>query len=129
VRFRVEGLDHVAIAVGDQRSSEEWYREVLGLEREHADAWGDTPVALMAEGSGVALFGSGPSGKATVGLRHIAFRVDRDNFEAAQEELRRRGIGFEFQDHGVSHSVYFQDPDGFQLELTTYDVGLAQPDE
>lgn len=128
MRFRVEGLDHVAISVGDAQISEEWYRNVLGLEREHADAWGDMPVALMAHGSGLALFKSEPAGKAGVGLRHIAFRVDRENFEAAQEEFKRRGIAFEFQDHGVAHSVYFRDPDGFQLELTTYDIGQRQPD-
>jgi catechol 2,3-dioxygenase-like lactoylglutathione lyase family enzyme len=128
VRFRVEGLDHVAIAVGDQEISEEWYTNILGLEREHADVWGDIPVALMAPGSGLALFSSESASSATPGLRHIAFRVDRENFEAAQEELRRSGIEFEFQDHVVAHSIYFQDPDGLQLELTTYDVGQAQSD-
>ena len=56
------------------------------------------------------------------GLRHIAFRVDRENFDAAQDDLRNRGIAFEFQDHEVSQSIYFQDPDGLQLELTTYEV-------
>jgi catechol 2,3-dioxygenase-like lactoylglutathione lyase family enzyme len=54
--FHVQGLDHVALAVDDQPVSESWYRDVLGLEREHAAEWGDTPVALMAQGSGVALF-------------------------------------------------------------------------
>lgn len=127
MRFRVEGLDHVAIAVGDQQISEEWYRDVLGLDREHADVWGDTPVALMAEGSGLALFSSEPAGETAARLRHIAFRVDRKNFEAAQEQLRRKGIEFQFQDHVVAHSIYFQDPDGLQLELTTYDVGHARP--
>jgi catechol-2,3-dioxygenase len=118
--FRVQGLDHVALAVGDQKGSERWYRDVLGLGREHAEAWGDTPIALMAEGSGLALFRAG--GERPAGLRHIAFRVDRENFDLAQEDLRDRGIAFEFQDHGVSHSIYFEDPEGLQLELTTYEV-------
>jgi catechol 2,3-dioxygenase-like lactoylglutathione lyase family enzyme len=121
VGFRVLGLDHVALSVGDQEVSERWYRDVLGLVREHAAAWGDTPVALMAEGSGLALF-KAPKAGATLGLRHVAFRVDRENFDAAQVDLRRRGIAFEFQDHDVSHSIYFQDPDGLELELTTYEV-------
>jgi glyoxylase I family protein len=121
--FRVEGLDHVAITVGDQQISEDWYRDVIGLEREHADAWGDTSVALMAQRSGLALFKRDPAGEPAVGVRHIAFRVDRENFEAAQDDLSRRGIAFELQDHGVAHSIYFRDPDGLELELTTYDVG------
>ena len=65
MRFRVQGLDHVAIGVADQTASRDFYRDVLGLERRHADAWGD---------------------------------------------------------HGVAHSLYFVDPDGNRLELTTYDV-------
>jgi catechol-2,3-dioxygenase len=120
--FHVQGLDHVALAVGDQGVSDRWYREVLGLEREHADAWGDTPVALMAHGSGLALFKARPDSDRAVGLRHIAFRVDRENFDRAQDDLRARGIAFELQDHAVSHSIYFEDPDGLQLELTTYEV-------
>ena len=117
--IRVQGLDHVALGVGDQQASERWYRDVLGLEREYADEWGDTPVAVMSSGSGLALFRSAPGRDL---IRHIAFRVDRANFEAAQEHLRELGISFEMQDHGVSHSIYFQDPDGVELELTTYEV-------
>jgi catechol 2,3-dioxygenase-like lactoylglutathione lyase family enzyme len=120
VAIRVQGLDHVALAVGDQRASESWYRDVLGLEREFADEWGDTPVAVMSGGSGLALFKARADRPSLV--RHVAFRVDRSNFETAQRELRERGISFEIQDHGVSHSIYFQDPDGLELELTTYEV-------
>jgi catechol 2,3-dioxygenase-like lactoylglutathione lyase family enzyme len=120
--FHVQGLDHVALAVRDQQVSDGWYRDVLGLEREHADAWGDTPIALMAHGSGLALFKAPPDGSPGVRLRHIAFRVDRENFDIAQDDLRGRGIAFEFQDHAVSQSIYFDDPDGLRLELTTYEV-------
>jgi hypothetical protein len=31
-------------------------------------------------------------------------------------------VGFEFQDHGIPHSIYFDDPDNRPLEITTYDV-------
>src|SRR5437763_16381564 len=119
--FVVEGIDHVALAVRDQKASEQWYREVLGLSREFADEWGDTPVALMTGGSGFALFRAPPADERQL-VRHVALRVDRANFEAAQEDFRGRGISFEFQDHGAAHSIYFEDPDGLQLELTTYDV-------
>jgi len=36
--------------------------------------------------------------------------------------LKKRGIKFEFQDHEIAHSIYFRDPDGHQLEITTYQV-------
>ncbi len=53
-------------------------------------------------------------------MRHLAFRVDRANFETAQVELRARGVSFEFADHDIAHSIYFCDPDGHEIELTTY---------
>ena len=43
-------------------------------------------------------------------------------FVAAQQELKKHGIKFEFQDHEIAHSIYFRDPDGHQLEITTYEV-------
>ncbi len=58
----------------------------------------------------------------TIAMRHLAFRVDRANFEQAQIDLRQRGIEFEFEDHTVSHSIYIYDPDGHRIEITTYEV-------
>jgi catechol-2,3-dioxygenase len=55
-------------------------------------------------------------------MLHLAFRADLENFLAARRELKERGIKFEFQDHEISHSIYFRDPDGHQLEITTYEV-------
>ncbi len=55
-------------------------------------------------------------------LRHIAFRADAANFERAQRELGARGIELTFEDHDIAHSIYFHDPDGYRLEITTYDL-------
>ena len=118
--FVVEGIDHVALAVGDQRASEEWYHEVLGLRRAFTEEWGDTPVVMTSDSGAVALF-KAPAAPGPL-VRHVAFRVDRANFEAARADFAERGIRFEFQDHGAAHSIYFEDPDGLQLEPTTYDV-------
>ena len=52
-------------------------------------------------------------------MRHLAFRVDRANFERARAELDRRGIATRFRDHGITHSIYLHDPDGHLLEITT----------
>jgi catechol 2,3-dioxygenase-like lactoylglutathione lyase family enzyme len=57
-------------------------------------------------------------------IHHLAFRLDRANFKAAQEALRQQGIEFEFQDHMVVHSVYFYDPDGHLIELTSYQLSV-----
>jgi catechol 2,3-dioxygenase-like lactoylglutathione lyase family enzyme len=120
--FVVQGIDHVALTVSDQEVSKKWYGDVLGLRREFVEEWGDTPAVLAAQEGGFALFKAAPGANRGPLVRHVALRVDRANFEAAQEEFRERGISFAFQDHGASHSIYFEDPDGLQLELTTYEV-------
>ena len=127
-RFNIQGLDHVAIAVEDVDRSQRFYADVLGLERTHEE-W-DVPVVMSAAGTGVAIFSkelhpsSTPDDVEPPAIRvlHIAFRVDRDGFEAAGEALTRDGVETHFSDHGISHSLYLHDPDGHQIELTTYDV-------
>jgi catechol-2,3-dioxygenase len=43
-------------------------------------------------------------------------------FERARHDLHERGIAITFADHTAAHSIYFTDPDGHELEITTYDV-------
>jgi catechol 2,3-dioxygenase-like lactoylglutathione lyase family enzyme len=120
-RLRTQGLDHIAIAVSDVDRAEEFYRDVLGLDRAHHE-W-DPPRLMVANGSGVALFpGGNGSDPDPPEIPHIAFRADRAAFEKARALLSERGIEFRFSDHGSSHSIYFQDPDGHRLELTTYEI-------
>jgi catechol 2,3-dioxygenase-like lactoylglutathione lyase family enzyme len=126
--FDNQGLDHVAIAVGDLERSRRFYQEVLGLEREHTE-W-DVPIVLAANGGGLALFhrdlhpSSAPddSEPPAVRILHIAFRLSADGFAQAREALAKQGIETRFSDHRISHSLYFEDPDGHQIELTTYEV-------
>ena len=125
--FQIEGLDHVALAVRDVRASAAWYQEVLGLQREHEAAWGDHPAFVSAGNTGLALFPvEGPAqplpGRHALTMRHVAFRVDRANLERAKAELALRRIAFSEQDHGIARSIYFLDPDGHELELTTYEA-------
>jgi catechol 2,3-dioxygenase-like lactoylglutathione lyase family enzyme len=104
--MELEALDHVGLTVTDVARSVRWYQEVLGLRRAHQEAWGDFPVVLEANGSGVALFprddGEPPPADP---LRHVAFRTSRRGLEA-----------------GVAWSVYMPDPDGHLVEITTYEV-------
>jgi catechol 2,3-dioxygenase-like lactoylglutathione lyase family enzyme len=126
--FQLEGIDHVALAVRDVERSAGWYQDVLGLSRLHREVWGSFPAVVGVGTTSLALFPvasarpDGPPGRGTICVRHVAFRVDRRNFERAQAELRARGIELEFQDHQIAHSIYLRDPDGHQLEITTYQV-------
>jgi catechol 2,3-dioxygenase-like lactoylglutathione lyase family enzyme len=125
--MQLEGIDHVALAVRDIERSAKWYIDVLGFERLHDGMWNGIPSFIGKGNTAIALFPargdqSKPALRNKIDMLHLAFRADRKNFLAAQEELKRRGIKFEFQDHEISHSIYFRDPDGHELEITTYEL-------
>ena len=123
--FKIKSLDHIAIKVTDVEASAVWYQETLGLKRmEYEEAWGKIPLMMFSESNnGIALFPvTNPPIRARSGLMHFAFLVDREDFIAAQEELTKKGIAFVFQDHRATHSIYLHDPDGYEVEITTYTI-------
>jgi catechol 2,3-dioxygenase-like lactoylglutathione lyase family enzyme len=125
--MQLDGIDHVALSVRDVELSAKWYIDVLGFERKHEGLWNGIPTFIAKGTTAIALFpirdrDSRPAVRAGIGMLHLAFRADRKNFLVAQDELKRRGIAFEFQDHEISHSIYFRDPDGHELEITTYEL-------
>jgi catechol 2,3-dioxygenase len=126
--FSVEGIDHIALAVKDVERSVAWYKEVLGLKRRHEDVWGNYPAMVGIGTNSIALFpveGAEPKpspGRDVLAMRHFAFRTDRANFDQARRELSQRGIPLEAHHHGISESIYFHDPDGHEVEITTYEV-------
>ena len=136
--FRVDQIDHVELFVLDRREAAEWYRQALGLticsEYEH---WADDPKGpLMISSDGgstkLALFEGRPQeDRETAGFHLVAFRVSGHDFETFLDRLdgltltdhRDRMVTRELvQNHGQAFSVYFNDPYGHRLELTTYDV-------
>lgn len=123
--MKLEGIDHVAIATPDLARTIEWYCEVLGFERLHADEWGGVPAFIGAGSTAIAFFPAkekstrSPNGGP---MLHLAFRTDRAGFVRAEAELKKRAIEFDFEDHGIAHSIYFQDPNQMELEITTYEV-------
>ena len=135
--MELEGIDHVAMSVRDIERAAQWYIDVLGFKRLHEGMWDGVPVFIGKGTTALALFPvrsrassakvatvaeSTSSRPADIRMLHLAMRADHKNFLAAQEELKRRGIKFEFQDHEISHSIYFRDPDGHALEITTYEL-------
>lgn len=134
--MQLEGIDHVAMSVQDVERSAQWYIDVLGFEHRHKDVWGGIPTFVAKGDTAIALFpgktgstslaavasAKAASGPAPIRMLHLAFRADRENFRVSQEELKRRGISFTFEDHEIVHSIYFRDPDGHKLEITTYEI-------
>ena len=126
--FELEGLDHVAFAVADVKRSADWYVEVLGFEHRYQGMWNGVPLFVGKGNTAIAIFpkrsktDSGTRSEASAGMLHLAMRANRENFIAAQQALTARGINFHFQDHEISHSIYFEDLDGIRLEITTYEL-------
>jgi len=125
--FAIQHLDHVALRVADVAASANWYCETLGMEPAFEGMWGGVPTMLALGPTCVALFPASESddpeaAPARIRMDHFAFRADRENFDRARRELPARGVKVEFQDHQASRSLYFDDPDGHTVEITTYEV-------
>lgn len=125
--FAVLGIDHVEVFVRDIDASIRWYGEVLGLRE--TSRWVPEPVMIGAGTTNLALFRAAPdarplaTGESREPLRwhRVAWRTDAAGLRAAQEHLERLRISFRGPvDHQTAWSIYFQDPDGHPLEITTY---------
>ena len=105
-------LGHVHLKVTDAGRSERFYADLLGFETHESLG----PFRFMSGGDAhheLALQ-SHPS----AGLYHVAFEVsDEGALEEVTERLRNAGVDYVAVDHGISHSVYFHDPDGLGVEV------------
>jgi catechol 2,3-dioxygenase-like lactoylglutathione lyase family enzyme len=123
--MRLDQIDHVALHCASPGATMDWYVSTLGFERVFAEHWSGVPIFLRLGSTFIALFPrrSADDRSSENAISHLAFRASRyADFKSAQSELKACGVSFDFQDHEVSHSIYFRDPDGFQLEITTYDL-------
>ncbi|MFI4898050.1 MAG: VOC family protein [Phycisphaerales bacterium JB059] len=121
-------LDHVAVFVSDLDRSKAFYAGVLGLEDAYPGQWDGSPTIMMAPGSrtGVALFpaeiaGDGRTNKRPGAIDHFAFRTSREAQDELRSRLERDGIEHRVKEFGICHSVFVHDPDGVEVEITTYD--------
>jgi catechol 2,3-dioxygenase-like lactoylglutathione lyase family enzyme len=122
--MQLEGIDHVALAVPDVERTVAWYLDVLGFERRHEGAWDGVPAFIGKGTTALALFPRKATGegKPDGSFLHLALRANRAEFVRAEDELRARAIEFEFEDHGIAHSIYFRDLNDLRLEITTYEL-------
>ena len=124
-------LDHIELFVPNQWDAAEWYRQLFGFEViEEYVHWAEEGGPLMITNDGgetmLALFQGPPQGGANVvGLRRLAFRVntvDFLKFLADSAAWRHPPLTkADVIDHDKAFSVYFADPYGNLLEVTTYD--------
>ena len=123
--MRLEQIDHVALRCASPEATKEWYVRILGFEHVFEDKGADSPIFLRLGSTFLTLFPQKENDPPSVNGRawHMALRAATyADFRSAQDELQGQVVSFEFKDHEISHSIYLFDPDGFLLEITTYDV-------
>lgn len=124
--FHVDQIDHVEVFVTDPEMSAVWYERALGLEV--TSRYDPEPIMVGAGDTKLALFQKQPGSDAIaredetpLGRWHrVAWRTNPEGFKTAQEHLTRMQVEFRGPiDHGNALSIYFADPDGNPLEITT----------
>lgn len=131
-RMRLTGLHHVTLISSDLEATTSFYRETLGLAVERDERNPDDPGARhvwFGDGHGTPgtlvtflEYPQLPDG--TVGrgsTHHLAFGVASGDEQVAWRDwLRSRGTECtDVMERGGLRSVYFRDPDGHMLEITT----------
>jgi catechol 2,3-dioxygenase-like lactoylglutathione lyase family enzyme len=114
-----QGLEHTAIASPDPKRLADWYVQKLDF-RINYNYEGNYFVRA-SNGTMLEIIPSvgerAPQQMKDPGIRHMAITVD--NFDAAVEELRKRGIEFLTQPTAIQGNrlIYFSDGDGNFLHL------------
>jgi catechol 2,3-dioxygenase-like lactoylglutathione lyase family enzyme len=123
--MQLEQIDHIALRCASPEATMAWYVSTLGFEHVFPGRWSGVPIVLRLGSTFVTLFPRPGDEQPSADGRawHLALRAATySDFRSAQAELQARGVAFQFRDHEIAHSIYFFDPDGFLLEITTYDV-------
>lgn len=117
------GLRHLVLWVEDPQRSAEFYNQALGLVAQ--DGGSDRAVFMSSPNSGtdhdLGLFKASESRRPTqgaTGMYHVAWEVGTlAELQAAQSRLSALGAVVGENNHGVSRSLYCQDPDGNEFEI------------
>lgn len=120
--IRPDRIGHVVLKVREIERSLKFYTEVMGFKlmrrqdnlaflssgRDHHE------IAIMEIG-----MDAPDAKKEAVGLFHVAYRLrDEDHLRAAYKFLKQSGVPIlGMTNHGVTKSIYINDPDGNPLEV------------
>ncbi len=136
--FQIRGLNHFAWRCRDAEETRAFYEDLLGLplahviKADHVPSTGEYCPYVhiffeMADGSYVAFFDLGddtatvPDPETPAWVNHLALEVpDETALMAAKARLEKADVSvIGPTDHGIIKSIYFFDPNGIRLELTT----------
>ena len=146
--FQIQKLHHFAYRCRDAEETRKFYEDMLGLplvhviQEDHVPSTGEynpyTHIFFeMKDGSYVAFFDLGddtapdPSPNTPAWVNHLALEVDSTaELLDAKEKIEGAGIKvLGITDHRIINSIYFFDPNGLRVELTTRTVDDAHMQE
>jgi catechol 2,3-dioxygenase-like lactoylglutathione lyase family enzyme len=126
---RVEGLAEIVLWVSDMEAALQFYRDQFGLEIMSPPEL-PNKFLMVAKPGGIPemivliphpdLSNVFPSEKAKRVLHHLAFRVDRRQYEELQHRFVEAGVEVRHGVHPVLKGVrtfYVDDPDGNEVEV------------
>ena len=136
--LQIKGLNHFAWRCRNAEETRAFYEDVLGLPLAHVIKADRVPSTgeyapnlhvffKLGDGSYIAFFDLGddtaalPSPNTPAWVNHIALEVaGREELLAAKARLERHGVQvLGVTDHKIIESIYFFDPNGLRVELTT----------
>jgi catechol 2,3-dioxygenase-like lactoylglutathione lyase family enzyme len=104
-------IDHVAVESPDPARCAIFYERFLGARIVRTEGH---PLMAYLETGAIAIHERGGPGT------HIGFRVSEQEREALRAALDEAEIAHEERDHEIAIGLFFEDPDGRQLEALTY---------
>ena len=107
-------IDHAAFESPDPEAAAAFYERVLGARIVKTEGH---PVMAYVGNTGFAFHARGGPGD------HVAVRVTEEEREQLKGRLDEAGVEWRERDHGIATGLFFQDPDGRQLEAITYTGG------
>jgi len=124
-------VNHLVLNVRDIEVSHRFYTEMMGFEqcgehasglrfyRGHATHHHDLALVQVKDPDTVAAPEPWSMAPRRVGVNHIAIAYpDRDAFLTQLRHLKANGVEFLVRgNHGMTHSAYIADPDGYGLEV------------
>ncbi len=123
-------FDHLVLPIWDVARSLAFYREFLSLKLVSAydgDDWGGYPwlmlIFALSDGREIVLVNlkgaKRPSAdKLPKDVRHIAM-AETGSLDKWRAKIEAAGLKFWEEDHGGQQSLYFEDPNGIVLEITS----------
>jgi catechol 2,3-dioxygenase-like lactoylglutathione lyase family enzyme len=115
--FQVKTLNHLAVWVSDFNRSRAFYRKMLGLV-----SYAEGETFLQAGPLGRSFIGIGANPKSGF-LAHVCFGIDDYRMQDLVDKLHAAGL----KTQQVRDEIYFNDPDGAQLQIDSVDYPGTAP--